>query len=53
MPLGGEGGFQSQQREGAKLFEAWIYLGLSGVKSKNQKSGAVTPLSPTKVNENF
>lgn len=45
VPLGGEGGFQSQQREGAKLFEMWIYFGMTGVKSKNQMSGAVAPVS--------
>lgn len=53
VPLGGEGGFQSQWGEGAKWFETWIYFGLTGVKSKIQKSGAVTPLSPPKVSGNF
>lgn len=39
VPLEGEGDFQSQQREGTKQCRTWIYLGLTGVKSKGQKSG--------------
>lgn len=53
VPLGEKGGFQGQGKEGAELFETWIYIRLTGVKSKNQKSGAVTLLFPPKVSENF
>lgn len=53
VPLEGEGDFQSQQREGTKQCRTWIYLGLTGVKSKGQKSGAVTPLLPKKSQWKF